>query len=83
MQLPTPAYDNEPYWPRGLSRGQAATDIGVGTTLIDTMVSDGRMPPPKRINARTVWDRLALDFSFEKLDAEIPNIANDNWDFAA
>jgi hypothetical protein len=83
MKLPTPANDNEPYWPRGLSRGQAATYIGVGTTLFDAMVSDGRMPPPKRMNARTVWDRFVLDRSFEKIDARMPNAKSDNWDFAA
>jgi hypothetical protein len=83
MELPTPANDNSAYWPRGLSRDQAATYIGVGTTLFDAMVRDGRMPVPKRMNTRTVWDRLALDRSFEKIDAETPNANANNWEFAA
>ena len=29
---------------------------------------DGRMPPPKRINNRTIWDRKRLDESFDALD---------------
>src|SRR5438270_13850392 len=44
--------------PRGLSRNQAAGYIGVSPSLFDKMVADGRMPGPKRINKRTVWDRI-------------------------
>jgi hypothetical protein len=82
MQAPTPGNDNSPCWPRGLSRDQAAAYVGVGTTLFDAMVRDGRMPRPKRINARTVWDRFALDVNFEKIDAGM-STGSDNWDFAA
>ena len=43
------------------------------------MVKDGRMPQPKRIDGRVLWDRLALDAAFESL----PSAANDNpWDDA-
>ena len=41
--------------------------ISVGTSLFDEMVGDGRMPKPKQINCRTVWDRLELDLSFDAL----------------
>ncbi len=51
--------------PRGLSRTEAAAYIGVSPTLFDHLVRDRRMPPPKRINARTVWDRKKLDRAFE------------------
>lgn len=54
--------------PRGLSRAQAAEYVGVGATLFDQLVKDGRMPPAKRINGRTVWDRRRLDEAFEALD---------------
>jgi predicted DNA-binding transcriptional regulator AlpA len=54
--------------PRGLSRTEAATYIGVSPTLFDAMVTDGRMPHPIRINARCVWDRVKLDQAFEALD---------------
>lgn len=53
--------------PRGLSRIEAAAYIGVSATLFDQMVRDGRMPSPKRINARMVWDRKKLDYAFEAL----------------
>jgi hypothetical protein len=37
------------------------------------MVADGRMPKPKRINSRVLWDRHELDIAFEKLsDLMIP-----------
>jgi predicted DNA-binding transcriptional regulator AlpA len=54
--------------PRGLSRGQAAAYVGVGVTKFDQMVDDGRMPRPKRIDGRLVWDRVRLDEAFEELD---------------
>ena len=53
--------------PRGMSRVEAADYLGISPTLFDTMVKDGRMPGPKLINTRTIWDRLALDRAFEAL----------------
>jgi hypothetical protein len=55
------------FTPRGLSRVEAADYVGISPSLFDTMVGDGRMPGPKLINTRTVWDRLALDRAFEAL----------------
>lgn len=71
--------------PRGLSREQAAAYVGVGATLFDAMVADGRMPPPKRLNARLVWDRLQLDRSFEALPHEggkVDDEEGDRWSVA-
>lgn len=56
--------------PRGLSRVAAAAYIGISPSLFDIMVKDGRMPRPKRINARTVWDRKRLDEAFDALPDE-------------
>ena len=53
--------------PRGLSRVQAAEYIGVSPSLFDEMVCDGRMPPPKMINSRRVWDLRQLDNAFSAL----------------
>ena len=66
--------------PRGLSRTAAAAYIGISPSKFDEMVKDGRMPGPKRIDARTVWDRLRLDEAFEALpDSEGGN----PWDEVA
>lgn len=56
--------------PRGLSRVVAAEYIGVSVSLFDEMVSDGRMPKPKPINARKVWDRKKVDEFFAALPDE-------------
>jgi predicted DNA-binding transcriptional regulator AlpA len=52
---------------RGLSRAEAAYYIGVGTSKFDEMVKDARMPAPKRIDGRVVWDRRQIDEAFELL----------------
>ena len=63
--------------PRGLSRAEAATYVGVSPSMFDAMVKDGRMPPPKEINSRRVWDRRALDAAFD----DLPDRAEGNpWD---
>jgi predicted DNA-binding transcriptional regulator AlpA len=56
--------------PRGLNRAKAAAYVGVGASLFDEMVRDGRMPKPLRFNARTVWHRFQLDEAFEALRDE-------------
>lgn len=53
-----------------MSREEAARYIGVGPTKFDEMVADGRMPKPKRIDARVVWDRLRVDAAFSGLPDE-------------
>ncbi len=56
--------------PRGLSRVRSAAYIGTGTTKFDEMVSDGRMPKPKRVDGRNIWDRHELDEAFEALPSD-------------
>lgn len=68
--------------PRGLSRVQAAAYIGVSPALFDIMVKDGRMPAPKRINARTVWDRVKLDEAFAAISNDDGPI-DDPWNDVA
>ena len=65
--------------PRGLSREEAAAYIGVSPSLFDILVKDSRMPGPKRINSRVVWDRLKLDVAFEVLDGTDADGADDEW----
>jgi predicted DNA-binding transcriptional regulator AlpA len=62
--------------PRGLSRVQAAEYIGVSPSTFDKMVSDGQMPPPKKMRGRVVWDRKRLDQCFDAFDDDGEN----QWD---
>lgn len=65
--------------PRGLNRTGAAAYVGVSTSLFDEMVKDGRMPKPKMVNTRTIWDAIALDAAFD----DLPSKGSDNpWDAA-
>jgi predicted DNA-binding transcriptional regulator AlpA len=71
--------------PRGLSRVEAATYVGVSPTTFDGMVRDGTMPKPKLVGSRRVWDRLRLDSAFAALpDADGDrDQAGDVWDQVA
>lgn len=62
--------------PRGLSRGQAATYIGVSASTFDKLIAAQQMPPPKKLRGRLVWDRKRLDECFEALDDD----GNNPWD---
>ena len=53
--------------PRGLSREQAAAYVGISERLFATLVTEKRMPEPRCINDRVVWDRHELDAAFELL----------------
>lgn len=63
----TPPRPHPALAPRGLSRIQAAAYVGVGATKFDAMVGDGRMPHPRRIDGRKVWDLRELDSAFDAL----------------
>ena len=56
--------------PRGLCREGAAQYIGISATKFDQLVADGRMPKPRRLDGRKLWDRFALDNAFEALPDE-------------
>jgi hypothetical protein len=58
------------YPPRGMSRDEAARYIGVGITKFDEMVADRRMPRPKRVDGRVIWDRFQIEAAFTDLPEE-------------
>ena len=63
--------------PRGLSRETAARYIGVSATKFAELVADGRMPKPRCIDRRRIWDRDELDAAF----AELPRDGDaDEWE---
>ena len=68
--------------PRGLSRTESAAYIGVSPSLFDMMVKDGRMPKPKSINSRTVWDIRRLDKFFDELPSNDEAERYDRWEVA-
>jgi len=39
-------------------------------TKFDSMVSDGRMPRPRRVDTVVVWDKHELDAAFDDLPRE-------------
>ena len=57
----------------GLSRDEAAAYIGVGHSLFDQLVEDGRMPRPKMINTRRLWSRFEIERAFAKLPEDRQN----------
>ncbi|MCL7999053.1 XRE family transcriptional regulator [Brucella sp. 21LCYQ03] len=66
--------------PRGLSRINAAQYIGVGTSKFDEMVKDGRMPIPKMIDSRVIWDRWEIDLAFDELPYREAERSVNPWD---
>lgn len=55
---------------RGLHREEAAIYVAVSASKFDELVKDGRMPKPKKIDARKVWDLWEVDAAFTKLSSE-------------
>ena len=66
--------------PRGLNRVMGAAYVGVSPGLFDLMVGDGRMPKPKDIGRRKVWDRHEIDQAFDALDADDIQQADREWE---
>lgn len=71
----------------GLNRVESAEYIGVGVSMFDLMVEDGRMPQPKQIigkvadsTGRLVWDRTALDLAFKALPDRKAQPKKNPWD---
>jgi hypothetical protein len=63
---------------RGLSRGEAAAYVGISPSKFDEMIADGRMPGPRRIDSRKVWDVRELDLSFDELPRDDSGPATGN-----
>lgn len=68
---------------RGLRREEAAAYLGFSARKFDELVSDGRMPRPKRIDGVVVWDKLRLDSAFDALPEEgsaAKTVHSTSWD---
>jgi hypothetical protein len=66
--------------PRGICRNAAAAYIGVSPCKFDEMVADHRMPAPRRIDGRKVWDVRDLDLAFDALPYESGAAVKTTWD---
>lgn len=64
---------------RGLSRAEAALYVGISPTKFDSLIKDGRMCAPKRIDGRVVWDIRQLDTAFDELPSDREDDRNP-WD---
>jgi len=70
-------------WPvlkRGLSRVEAAMYLGISASKFDELVGDARMPGPKRIDGRKLWDLRDLDVAFDALPSENQRSQGSSWD---
>jgi hypothetical protein len=55
--------------------------LGISPSKFDALVSDGRMPRPRLIDSRKVWDVFELDIAFDGLPREDgPSIVGSSWD---
>lgn len=64
---------------RGLSAAEAALYLGVGETLFRQLVTVGKMPRPRRIGTRRLWDIDSLDAAFRDLPIEGEAEEADSW----
>ncbi len=55
------------YPPRGMRAERAAAYLSISTSLFYKMVEDERMPPPVKVGAASIWDRVELDAAFDNL----------------
>jgi hypothetical protein len=53
--------------------------IGISPTKFDELVADGRMPCPRRIDSRKVWDVLEVDLHFDTLPKETVALPGRTW----
>jgi excisionase family DNA binding protein len=77
---PHPLSEVHPVPRRGLSRIEAAVYLGISPGKFDQLVDDGRMPAPRRIDRRKVWDRYEIDMAFDALPSENPLSQASTWD---
>lgn len=83
METTAPERQRRQAEPRGLQRQQAANYVGISPTKFDQLVAEGRMPGPRRIDGRKVWDRFELDLYFDALPVEAESEASESvgvWD---
>lgn len=67
--------------PRLVSREAAAAYVCVSPNKFDELVKDGRMPRPRRIDARKAWLVPELDGAADNLPVDGEDVSRDtSWD---
>jgi predicted DNA-binding transcriptional regulator AlpA len=66
--------------PRLISRESAAAYVCLSVGKFDALVKDGRMPRPKKIDRRLVWDVRALDAAADDLPEAGGAPVDETWD---
>jgi hypothetical protein len=55
--------------------------VGISPSKFDELVTNTRMPRPRLIDCRKVWDVHELDMAFDDLPREdSPPLAGNSWD---
>jgi predicted DNA-binding transcriptional regulator AlpA len=65
--------------PRLIGREAAAAYVSIGVTKFDELVKDGRMPKPRRIDGRKVWDVRQLDAAADRLPVDGESDGDPLW----
>ncbi len=63
----------------GLSEAEAAAYIGVSGLTFRGMVADGRMPKPRQINARCIYDVDEVRAAFKALPHKDEKVRGNSW----
>lgn len=63
----------------GLGAIEAAAAVGLSASFFRSLVDEGRMPPPREINGRRVWDVDELRAAFKALPHASGPAEIDTW----
>jgi predicted DNA-binding transcriptional regulator AlpA len=69
--------------PFAVSREAAAALIGVSAGFFDRLVKDGRMPPPRDIDGRVLWDSDEVRSAWRAVPRRGQAVARNPWDEVA
>jgi hypothetical protein len=81
MRRGTKRSDIMPFLPVvfGLAEAEAAAAIGISAAKFRTLVKDKRMPSPRRLDSRNIWDVDELREAFKALPHDGEKEISDSW----
>jgi predicted DNA-binding transcriptional regulator AlpA len=63
----------------GLGEIEAAAAIGISASKFRSLVAEKRMPSPRRLDGRNIWDVDELRAAFKALPHEDETESQDSW----